>query len=83
MAKLRSKQTNTFRNTSLSFGPKNYIAFAFGVAIILIGFVFLAQGPANSFSSLTIGPVLLIVGYCVVIPIAILYKDDDSEETKK
>jgi len=31
-------------------------------------------GTVNSFQSLTLSPVLLVIGYCVIIPISIFYK---------
>lgn len=42
------------------------IAFACGLALIALGFVTLAHG------SLTLAPVLLIGGYCLAIPVAIM-----------
>ena len=32
-------------------------------------------GGVNSFQSLTLSPILLVLGYCVVIPISIFYKN--------
>lgn len=42
------------------------IAFACGLALIALGFTSLSRG------SLTLAPVLLIGGYCVAIPVAIM-----------
>jgi len=42
------------------------IAFTAGIGIIALGFYWLARG------SLTLAPVLLVGGYCVVIPVAIM-----------
>jgi len=63
----------------LPFTRVNYYLFGIGIAIILLGYVALAQPPADSFLSLTVAPILLVVGYCVVIPIAILYKKKPSD----
>jgi len=48
------------------FGPKNYLIFAIGVVVIIIGYISLSAG------SITLAPVLLVLGYCVLIPIAII-----------
>jgi hypothetical protein len=40
--------------------------------VIAIGYLFLRTPPADSFWSLTVAPILLIAGYCVILPIAIL-----------
>ncbi|MCU0610433.1 MAG: hypothetical protein MUE60_01415 [Candidatus Eisenbacteria bacterium] len=50
------------------FGPKNYAAFGLGLLSIVLGYVFLSQG------SITAAPILLVLGYCVIIPIAIMIK---------
>lgn len=51
------------------FGRKNYILFAVALVVIVIGFFSLSQG------STSLAPVLLVVGYCVLVPWAILAKD--------
>lgn len=52
----------------IRFGPKNYILGVVGLLLIVFGFVSLAGG------SITLAPILLVLGYCVVVPIAILIK---------
>ncbi|MEE4312238.1 MAG: hypothetical protein V2J62_10265 [candidate division KSB1 bacterium] len=59
---------------------ENYSIFGIGILIIVLGYVALSRGPADSFWSLTVAPILLIVGYCVVIPLAILYKRKAPKE---
>jgi hypothetical protein len=51
------------------FGKKNYILFAIAMIVIILGYVTLGQG------SLTLAPLLLVIGYCVLVPIALLVKD--------
>ncbi|MFQ6007821.1 MAG: hypothetical protein ACE5K8_02615 [Candidatus Zixiibacteriota bacterium] len=51
------------------FGKRNYLVFALALAVITIGYVALGQG------SITLAPILLVLGYCVLIPIALLIKD--------
>jgi len=78
MAKLKK---STQPHISLSFTAQNYYLFLAGILVILAGYYFLGQGPANSFSSLSIAPVLLVVGYCILIPLAILFRRDKTEST--
>ena len=52
----------------LPFGRKNYILFGLAALVILAGYVALARG------SITLAPILLLLGYLVVIPWAILTK---------
>jgi len=51
------------------FGRKNYIWFGVSLVTMVIGYVLLSQG------STTLAPLLLVIAYCVLVPIAILVKD--------
>ncbi len=59
------------------FGKINYLIFGAAIITIIIGYITLAQG------SITLAPVLLVLGYCVLIPISLLLrsKDIDSGES--
>ncbi len=50
------------------FKKENYIIMGIGLIFIILGYIFLAIG------DITISPVLLTLGYCVLIPIGIIYK---------
>ena len=50
----------------------NLILYYAAIGVILLGYVFLSMGGANSFTSLTLGPIVLVIGYLVAIPIALL-----------
>lgn len=71
----------------LPFTRKNWSLAIIGLAVIVLGYVFLRIPPAEGFLSLTLAPVLLVVGYCVLIPMAILVRDqsadpeDEAEQT--
>ena len=52
----------------LVLGKKNYLMLSLGVVLISLGFVSLSRG------SITAAPILLVLGYCVVIPLAIVLK---------
>lgn len=64
----------SFAKQGLPFNAINYWLFAVGLGVIIIGYIALAQPPAEGFMSLTVAPILLVIGYCVIIPAAILYK---------
>lgn len=50
----------------LPFGKRNYLWFGIALVTILVGYIFLGSG------SITIAPILLVLGYCVLVPVAIL-----------
>ena len=60
---------------SWSFSKINYILFAIGIVFIIIGYVIMGLGDTYSFQSLSLAPVILTIGYPVLIPYALLYKD--------
>ena len=51
----------------------NYIMFAAGLLDIIAGWFLLRGG------HITIAPVMLIAGYCVIIPIAIIFRKKQPE----
>ena len=59
--------------TKLAFTKINYQLFFGAILLLFIGYWALAQPPVDGFLTLTLAPILLVIGYCVLIPIAILY----------
>lgn len=55
------------------FGKKNWMILGAGLASIILGFITLASG------SITLAPILLVLGYCVLIPVGIMIKDKPRE----
>ena len=58
-----------------TFGKTNYLIFSIGLALVIIGYIFMANGEVNSFQSLTLAPIMLFLGYIVVIPASLVYRD--------
>lgn len=56
------------------FGRKNYILFGVALAVIVLGFFLLSQ------NDITFAPLLLVVGYCVLVPWAIIARDPSKAE---
>ncbi len=57
------------------FGKRNYIFFAVAIVTIIAGYISLDQG------SISLAPVLLVIGYCILVPLAILVRDPDLKES--
>ena len=55
-------------NAEIPFGKKNYILFGIAALVIVGGYIALSKG------SITLAPILLLLGYLVLIPMAILAK---------
>ena len=67
------------------FGPRNRRWFGLAIAVIIVGYIFLSIGPHDSFWSLTLAPIFLGAGYFVLIPIAILVRNEPrgKQQTKQ
>ena len=59
-----------------SFDKENYVFFIAGIISVILGYIVMATGETYSFQSLSLAPVLLFVGYIILIPIALIYKKD-------
>lgn len=78
------KTKRTFSSPfNIYWTKKNYLLLALGIAVIVIGYIFMSMGSWNSFPSLFISPVLLIIGYLIILPASILYKSKKEEENKE
>ena len=63
--------------SELPFTKTNYILFFAGLFVILLGYVLMGTGELNSTQSLSVSPIVLLLGYLVIVPLAIMYKKKD------
>jgi hypothetical protein len=80
MAKIQKKIRGKKSEPILAFTKVNYLIFAAAVLLIVLGYIALSKGPANSFSSLTLAPILLVIGYLVLVPISIFWRPRKQKE---
>lgn len=59
-------------NDYLHFSRRNGLLFVLGLISIIAGYLGLRLPPADNPVSLTFAPLLLILGYCVLIPLSLL-----------
>ncbi|MDR2728776.1 MAG: hypothetical protein LBB56_06540 [Chitinispirillales bacterium] len=65
------------------FSKRNFYLFALSLALLIIGYVMLGQGPADNHISKSIAPVILVGVYCGLIPYAMLSGYGKSVDKKK
>ena len=73
MNKIAKKRNQADSEMSWPFGKTNYIYLGISVVVMIIGFYLLSIG------SMTLAPILLIIGYCVLVPIAIMKRDKTTD----
>lgn len=75
MAKAKKKKIakliSPFKNY---WTTNNYIIFGAGIAVIIIGFILMAQPPWDNPVSLSVSPIVLLIAYIIIFPLSILYK---------
>ena len=82
MAKIEKRATAKQKAFSvmLPFTKLNYQILSAGILCIILGYIALAQDPWNGTMPLVVAPILLVLGYCVVIPIGILLRKNTKTE---
>ena len=72
MAQIKKIKTGRKIEQSV-FGKRNWIVLGSGIGAIVLGFIALASG------SITLAPILLVLGYCVLIPVGIMIRGKNGE----
>lgn len=74
--KIQTKQLSSKKRLAdaLPFTKENFLIFALGLIVIALGYIALAQSPWDGSLPLVVAPILLVLGYCVIIPVGIVYR---------
>jgi hypothetical protein len=80
MATVKNKPKHKAFIDHLTLTSTNYIIFGIGILTIIIGYLVMANGDTYSFRTLSLAPVILLIGYLIIIPIAILYRKKGKSE---
>lgn len=88
---LRQSKKSKSNNWQFPLDKKNLIYIGIGLAVIVVGYLLMATGitqqPAipngkwdNPFA-ISVAPIIIVIGYCVIIPYAIVkvFKKDNSK----
>ena len=75
----KKEEKNVHLFEGWTFSKKNYFLGAIGLATIIFSYVVMASGTVNSFQSLTLAPIMLFVGYLIIITIALIYRDKKKQ----
>jgi len=72
--KKKSQRQKGFNEGDIPLTRQNYTIMGIGVIVIVAGYLAMLQGSVEGFLPLVVSPILLVIGYCVIIPLGILYK---------
>jgi len=62
------------------FSALNAKLLAASLALLLVGYIFLGRGPVTNPLSLSVAPIILVVVYCILVPIAIIAKGKNEKK---
>ena len=79
-ARKKLRKRGGARGKVLPFERSNYLIIGAGLLLILLGYLAMLEGSVEGFLPLVVAPILLVTGYCVVIPVGILYRKRRREE---
>jgi len=82
MARVTSKVASRRKAPAMAlpFTKRNYQILGLGLLAIVLGYVALSQTPWDGTMPLVVAPILLVLGYCVIIPIGILYRQKSESQ---
>ena len=70
--KLQSSKAKQKREFSFPLEKENFMIVGLGIALLIVGYILMSQNSVDGFMPTVVSPILLIAGYCVVIPYGIL-----------
>jgi hypothetical protein len=66
------------KTEQMPLGRENFMILGTGLGVILAGYLAMLTGGVEGFLPLVVSPILLILGYCVIIPLGILYRKREA-----
>lgn len=88
---MRARQQTKAPKWNFPFGKANFIYLGIAMATIVVGFALMATGMSSPEEAtaekwgnpmaLSISPILLVIGFCVLVPYAIMKRDKGVDST--
>lgn len=76
--KVKSKKLQSSRlgkqkkEFSFPLEKENFMIIGAGIVLLIIGYILMAQNSVDGFVPTVVSPIILVIGYCIVIPYGIL-----------
>jgi hypothetical protein len=72
VARSKKKEGGPVKPFQLPFEAKNIRIILLGVLVVALGYLLMWMSPTMSDMALTVSPIILVIGYCIIIPMGIL-----------
>ena len=80
MAKPIKSKKKQRKEITFPLDKSNIMIIGVGILLLIIGYIFMAENSVDGFLPTTVAPILLVLGYCVVIPYGIIKKPAKQKE---
>ncbi len=84
MGKIKRTSKESSRNLISPFKDywerPNYILILAGIGALILGYFLMTMGPWDNPISLSISPIVLLIGYLIIIPLAILFSSTKNKK---
>ncbi len=64
----------SLKDEMLPLSKQNFYIIGVGLLLIVAGYAAMLEGSVEGFLPLVAAPILLVLGYCVIIPLGIMFK---------
>ena len=71
-ARAKQSDNSPVRPFQMPFDAKNIRIILIGIGVIVLGYCVMYFSPTMSDMALTVSPILLLLGYCVIVPLGIM-----------
>ncbi len=82
---LKAKKTTAKARKEINFPLEkiNFLILGLGIIVIFVGYICMSENSVFGFLPMVVSPILLVLGYCVIIPYGILKKSKKEIESGK
>lgn len=75
---VKARKTKKIEHLHINLTNKNYMIIGLGILVIIIGYVFMNENSVDGFLPSIVAPILLVIGYLVIVPFGILFSDKSA-----
>ncbi len=69
------------REITFPLEKENFVIIGAGILVLIIGYFIMSQNSVDGFLPTVVAPIVLLAGYCVIIPYGILKKTKKAADT--
>jgi hypothetical protein len=81
MAKVKKQAGEKYH---FPLGKMNYTILVIGICVLIVGYIFMAiPDNPDDFLTRTLSPIILFIGYLIIIPIGLFYKPKKTATSDK